>query len=68
MAEKTAPGIDGIHFKRGSPVDLAHAMLRAADPALRAAFGATLRDTMGRDAFLAGLDHAFGARILTPPA
>jgi hypothetical protein len=41
-------------------------MLRAADPALREAFGATLRDTIGRDAFLAGLDHAFGAGIVVP--
>jgi glycosyltransferase involved in cell wall biosynthesis len=62
MAEKTAPGIDGMHFKRGSPVDLARVMLDAANPARRAAFGATLRDTMGREAFLAGIDHAFGAR------
>jgi len=43
-------------------------MLRGADPARREALGATLRDTMGRAEFLAGLDNAFGAHILSPPA
>lgn len=62
MAEKTAPGVDGLHFKRGSPVDLARALLDAANPARRAAFGASVRDSIGRDEFLAGLDDAFGAR------
>lgn len=66
MAEKTAPGIDGMHFKRGSPVDLANVMLQASSPVLRAALATTLRDTVGRDEFLAGLDHAFGARIGAP--
>jgi glycosyltransferase involved in cell wall biosynthesis len=62
MAEKTAPGVDGLHFKRGSPVDLARALLDAANPARRASFGASVRDSIGRDEFLDGLDHAFGAR------
>jgi glycosyltransferase involved in cell wall biosynthesis len=62
MAEKTAPGVDGLHFKRGSPVDLARVMLDAAHPARRAALGATLGDAIGREEFLAALDAAFGAR------
>jgi glycosyltransferase involved in cell wall biosynthesis len=62
MAEKTLPEVDGLHFKRGSPVDLARTMLDAAQPARRAALGATVRDSLGRAEFLAGLDHAFGAR------
>ena len=60
MAEKTLPGVDGLHFKRGSPVDLARAMLDAADPARHGAFTASVRDVIGREEFLAGLDHAFG--------
>ncbi len=62
MAEKTAPGVDGMHFKRGSPVDLARAMLDAAEPVRREHFGASVRDVIGRDAFLAALDTAFAPR------
>lgn len=62
MAEKTEPDVDGMHFKRASPVDLARALLDAADPARRAAFGASVRDSIGRDEFLAGLDAAFAPR------
>jgi glycosyltransferase involved in cell wall biosynthesis len=62
MAEKTLPEMDGLHFKRGSPVDLARAMVDAAQPARRAALGTTVRDSIGRVEFLAGLDQAFGAR------
>uniref|UniRef100_UPI0022EAAAE2 glycosyltransferase n=1 Tax=Falsiroseomonas oryzae TaxID=2766473 RepID=UPI0022EAAAE2 len=66
MAEKTEPGVDGLHFKRASPVDLARALLDAADPARRAAFGATVRDTIGREDFLAALDAAFAPRAAAP--
>jgi glycosyltransferase involved in cell wall biosynthesis len=59
MAEKTAPGVDGMHFKRASPVDLARALLDAADPATRATFGDSVRDSIGREDFLAALDAAF---------
>jgi glycosyltransferase involved in cell wall biosynthesis len=59
MAEKAEAGVDALHFDRGSPVDLARAMLEAADPATRARFGASLRDVPGREAFLHALDHAF---------
>lgn len=59
MAEKTLPGIDGLHFKRGAPVDLARAMLDAADPFKREALGATVRDVISRDAFLAALDATY---------
>jgi glycosyltransferase involved in cell wall biosynthesis len=59
MAEKVEAGVDGLHFKRASPVDLARALLDAAHPARRAAYGASVRDVIGRDEFLAGLDLAF---------
>jgi glycosyltransferase involved in cell wall biosynthesis len=62
MAEKVLDGVDGLHFKRASPVDLARALLDAADPARRAAFGASVRDVIGRDEFLAALDAAFVPR------
>jgi glycosyltransferase involved in cell wall biosynthesis len=68
MAEKTEPGVDGLHFRRGSPVDLARAMLDAADPVLRAKLGATIRDAPGRAEFLASLDIAFAYRDLLPAA
>ncbi|WP_170984970.1 glycosyltransferase [Roseomonas sp. AR75] len=59
MAEKAEAGVDALHFDRGSPVDLARAMVEAADPALRAQYGASLRDVIGRDEFLAALDRAY---------
>ncbi|WP_439594752.1 glycosyltransferase [Falsiroseomonas sp.] len=62
MAEKVLPGIDGLHFKRAAPVDLARVMTDAASPALRAACGASLRDVMGRAEFLAALDAAYAPR------
>jgi glycosyltransferase involved in cell wall biosynthesis len=58
MAEKVLDGVDGLHFKRGSPVDLARAMADASDPAARARFGASLRDVEGLDTFLAAFDAA----------
>jgi glycosyltransferase involved in cell wall biosynthesis len=61
MAEKVANGIDGLHFKRASPVDLARAMAEAATPGTRARFAGSLRDVMTRDEFLAALDAAFAA-------
>jgi glycosyltransferase involved in cell wall biosynthesis len=68
MAEKVAQGVDGMHFKRASPVDLARAMLDAADPARRTAYGASVRDVIGREAFLAGLDLAFAPHRVAPLA
>jgi glycosyltransferase involved in cell wall biosynthesis len=68
MAEKVARGVDGLHFRRGSPVDLARAMLDAADPALRARLGASVRDVPGRAEFLASLDAAFASRAAAPAA
>lgn len=62
MAEKVTPGVDGLHFRRGSPVDLARAMTEAAVPARRAALAASLGDTPGRSEFLAALDRAFAGR------
>jgi glycosyltransferase involved in cell wall biosynthesis len=62
MAEKVLPGIDGLHFKRAAPVDLAAAMVQATKPALRAALGSSLRDVIGRDEFLRQLDAAHAAQ------
>jgi glycosyltransferase involved in cell wall biosynthesis len=59
MAEKVLPGIDGLHFKRAAPVDLAAAMVKASDPATHIALAGTLRDVPGRDDFLAALDAAY---------
>jgi glycosyltransferase involved in cell wall biosynthesis len=60
MAEKVRPGVDGLHFKRGSPQDLARVLRLAAEPGRQAAMSATLGDSPGREAFLAGLEGAFG--------
>jgi hypothetical protein len=57
-----ARDVDGFHFKRAAPMDLARVMVEAAKPATRARFAETLRDVMGRDEFLAGLDAAFAPR------
>lgn len=61
MAEKALAGVDALHFKRASPVDLARAMLEGASPELRAKIGATVRDVPDGAAFLAGLDAAFAS-------
>lgn len=61
MAEKVRPGLDGLHFRRGSAPDLARVLREAAEPSRHAAIGATLADSIGREAFLAGLERAFGA-------
>ena len=60
MAEKVAPGVDGLHFKRGSPVDLARAMRQAAVPETRARLGASIREVIGKAEFLAGMRQAYG--------
>lgn len=60
MAEKVTPEVDGLHFRRGSPPDLARVMCEAADPARRAALGASVTGSIGREAFLGGLAHAYG--------
>lgn len=62
MAEKVLRGVDGLHFKRAAPVDLARVMTEAANPALRAQLGASVRDVMGRAEFLAALDAAYAPR------
>ncbi len=61
MAEKVRPGLDGLHFRRGSAEDLARAMAEAMDPARRAALAATLADVEGMEAFLAGLRRAYAS-------
>jgi glycosyltransferase involved in cell wall biosynthesis len=61
MAEKVLHGIDGLHFKRAAPVDLAAAMVQAAQPALRDRLGTSVRDVIGRAEFLRLLDTAYAA-------
>lgn len=61
MAEKVRPGLDGLHFRRGSVEDLVRAMQEAAAPARRAALAATLADVDGMDAFLEGLSRAYAS-------
>lgn len=60
MAENVLPGVDGLHFRRGSPVDLARAMRQAAMAETRARLGASVREVIGRVEFLAGLRQAYG--------
>jgi len=59
MAEKVLPGIDGLHFQRASGVDLARAMVQAADPALHQAMASTVRPVIDRAAFLDALNAAY---------
>lgn len=59
MAEKVTPGLDGLHFRRASPVDLARALVEAADGEARARMGASLTDSIGQQAFLEALAAAF---------
>lgn len=63
MAEKVEHDVDGLHFKRGSPTDLARAILEAAQPGTRERLGRSMRDVITRDEFLDGLRTAFA-----PPA
>jgi len=60
MAEKVRPGLDGLHFKRGNPLDLSRVLVAAAAPGRQAALAATLADSIGRETYLAGLGHALG--------
>lgn len=56
MAEKVRPGVDGLHFKRGSAHDLARVLCEAAGADRYAALVASLGDSIAQTAFLAGLD------------
>lgn len=66
MAEKVRPGLDGLHFKRANPLDLSRVLVAAAAPGRQAALAATLADSIGREAYLAGLGEALGAGEATP--
>jgi glycosyltransferase involved in cell wall biosynthesis len=61
MAEKVQDGVDGLHFRRASPADLARVLVRAARPEVQAALAASLRDVITGGDFLAELD-----RVLQP--
>ncbi|MBW6396660.1 glycosyltransferase [Roseomonas sp. HJA6] len=60
MAEKVRPGLDGLHFRRGSPPNLASVLRQAADPVRHATISASLNDSIARAEFLVGLERAFG--------
>lgn len=62
MAEKVQAGVDGLHFKRASPVDLARAMVEASRPEARQRLADSLRDVIGRDEFLTALSAAYTKR------
>jgi glycosyltransferase involved in cell wall biosynthesis len=61
MAEKVLPEVDGMHFRRASPVDLARVIGIAAQPDTRARYGRSIRDTIGKEEFLEGLRLAYGS-------
>lgn len=62
MAEKVRPGVDGLHFTRGSVQDLARVMRVAATDGRRPTVAGTLADAPGREAFLRGLEDTFAPR------
>jgi len=59
MAEKVTDGVDGLHFRRGSPVDLAATLLQAAEPETHHRLSRTQSDSIAELDFLRGLDRAF---------
>jgi glycosyltransferase involved in cell wall biosynthesis len=67
MAEKVRPGVDGLHFTRGSVQDLARVMKVAASTP-QDALALTLGDGVDRATFLAGLSDAFGDGAAAPDA
>lgn len=68
MAEKVLHGVDGLHFKRASPVDLARVLVEAARPETRARLGMSVRDVIGKAEFLARLAEAFAPSARPAPA
>ncbi|ONG54218.1 hypothetical protein BKE38_10780 [Pseudoroseomonas deserti] len=61
MAEKVLDGVDGLHFRRAAPGDLARVLAEAARPETHARLAASLRDVIGKAEFLDALDAVFGA-------
>lgn len=59
MAEKVRPGLDGLHFKRGSAQDLARVLKLAAGPGALERMMGTLGDSVARAVFLAQLEAIF---------
>ncbi|MFJ5486858.1 glycosyltransferase [Hansschlegelia beijingensis] len=60
MAEKVVNGVDGLHFRRGSAVDLASTILMAATPELHRRVSHAQADSVSEGEFLDGLDAAYG--------
>ncbi|BDG71558.1 glycosyl transferase [Roseomonas fluvialis] len=61
MAEKVRPGVDGLHFKRGSAHHLARVLEEAAGAETFERLVRSLGDSVACETFLAGLDACFGA-------
>ena len=66
MAEKVLDGVDGLHFRRAAPAELARVLAEAARPGIHARLAASIRDVIGRTEFLAALDTVFSTG--RPPA
>lgn len=66
MAEKVRPGVDGLHFKRGSPHDLARVLCEAAGAAVFTRVVGTLADSSGCHDFLESLETAFSEGSVPP--
>jgi glycosyltransferase involved in cell wall biosynthesis len=60
MAEKVRPGVDGLQFKRGNPLDLSRVLVAAAASGRQPSLTATMADSIGREAYLTGLAEALG--------
>jgi glycosyltransferase involved in cell wall biosynthesis len=60
MAEKVRPGVDGLHFKRANPLDLSRVLVAAAAPGRQTALATSIGDSIGREAYLAGLGEVLG--------
>lgn len=61
MAEKVQDGVDGLHIRVGSAADLTRAMLEGAVPENHARLSASLRDVIGREAFVDALRGVYAA-------
>jgi glycosyltransferase involved in cell wall biosynthesis len=63
MAEKVRPGVDGLHFKRGSVHDLARVLKDAAEVARHASMVQALGESIDGVTFLQALEGAFALRF-----
>jgi len=66
MAEKVQDGVDGLHFRAGSVPGLAATLLEASVPEIHARLSASLRDVIGRDAFIGALMPIYALETNAP--